>query len=74
MVLDGYFFLVAASTAICTSSLVPFALVAAVEVTGTPKSCDSFLVSMVLPDFSKRSAMFRAMTTGVPISRIWVVR
>ena len=72
----GFFhsFFFAASIAFSTTSLRPVPFNAEVSTTSQPKISESFFTSILSPLFASRSAMFNAITTGIPISRIWVVR
>ena len=56
------------------SASMPRPLRAEVSTTGQPKWRESSATLMESPFFSTRSIMFRARTTGMPRSMIWVVR
>ena len=56
------------------SSFRPVPFRAETSSTGQPSSLDIFTASILSPFFFTTSIMFRAMTTGMPISMTWVVR
>ena len=65
---------VAARFASAISSSMPVLRSAEIITTGQPRLRESARTSILSPLFSTRSAMFRAATTGRPVSTTWSAR